>query len=184
MKHKKKGKNLVAFVESVTKVMSENSRFDRSIYKRSSSDFKESVIQRNIFDDLRKKLPQLINTAFGTSEAKCKKEIDEILKFEGNIKTKVTNLVTFGVGNRPDAKIILKDSDNTFCLEIKKGKNSQALRSGLGQSLLYSTRFDFVIYFFVDTSDTGDIKNGQSADEERLLIKSLWDNYNIKFQII
>lgn len=184
MKHKKKGKNLVAFVDGITQIMSENSRFDRSVFKRNSSDFKESVIQKNIFDDLRKKLPKLINMSFGTSEAKCKKGINEIFKFEGNVKTVVPNFITFGVGNRPDAIIILKDSDYKFCLEIKKGKNSQALRSGLGQSLVYSNRFDFVIYFFIDTSNTGDIEKSITANYETSLIESLWDNYNIKFQIV
>jgi hypothetical protein len=49
---------------------------------------------------------------------------------------------------------------------------------------VYSTAFDFVIYMFIDTSDEKKIVNGASSLMEQAYLKSLWDNFNIKFLVV
>ena len=58
------------------------------------------------------------------------------------------------------------------------------IRAGIGQSLVYATQFNFVIYFFVDITPGLDIKNSMTGKREANLMQSLWDNYNIKFQAV
>jgi len=74
--------------------------------------------------------------------------------------------------------------DLRIAFEIKKGNDSAAVRAGIGQSIVYSTQYDFVLYFFVDTTAGGDIYNAQSGEKEKQLIESLWNNYNIKFKVV
>ncbi|MBA7662699.1 hypothetical protein ES703_70730 [subsurface metagenome] len=71
-----------------------------------------------------------------------------------------------------------------IAFEIKQGDDSRAFRAGIGQSIVYSTQYDFVLYFFVDTTAGGDIENAQSGEKEAQLTKSLWDVYNIKFVVV
>jgi Neuraminidase (sialidase) len=66
-------------------------------------------------------------------------------------------------------------------IEFKRGQKGSELRSGIGQSMVYATHYDFVLYLFVDTSDDSRIKNAQTGVNETEFIDNLWNQYNIKF---
>ena len=102
--------------------------------------------------------------------------------WEGNKKTTVNNIVVFGVQHRPD--MVIKDDDISIAIEIKKGDNGSDIRGGIGQSLIYSTTYDFVLYLFIDTSADKKILNSYNSEKESNLSIGLWDNYNIMFNIV
>jgi hypothetical protein len=105
-----------------------------------------------------------------------------MIKWEGNVKTTVRNIQFMGTANRPD--MTLDISGVTIAIEFKKGNRGSALREGFGQSLIYSTVYDFVIYMFIDTSDESKIVNGATAVTEQKFLANIWDNFNVKFVIV
>ena len=116
-----------------------------------------------------------------------KKRAEEIketgFKWEQKIKTTVSHFDFLSTKHRPDS--ILEINPNLrIAIEIKKGDSGSAIRSGIGQSIVYATQFNFVVYFFVDITPGLDIKNSMTAQREEILIQSLWDNYNIRFNIV
>ena len=70
-----------------------------------------------------------------------------------------------------------------IAIEFKRGESGNSLRSGIGQSLVYSTNYDFVMYLFIDTSKDQRIKNAQTGTKEAQLMMDLWNRYNIKFTV-
>jgi hypothetical protein len=59
-----------------------------------------------------------------------------------------------------------------------------SLREGFGQSTIYSTEYDFVIYMFIDTTSNKIILQGSKSVAEQAYLKKLWDNFNIKFLVV
>jgi len=72
-------------------------------------------------------------------------------------------------------------SDLKVAIEIKRGSSGSDLRSGIGQSIIYSTHYDFVITLFIDTSDDKRVFNARQGSNEINFTETLWKNYNIKF---
>jgi len=86
-----------------------------------------------------------------------------------------------GTQNRPD--MVLEINGLKIGIEFKRGKKGAELRSGIGQSMVYATHYDFVLYLFIDTNNDSRIKNAQTGVNETEFIDHLWDQYNIKFII-
>jgi hypothetical protein len=124
-------------------------------------------------------LTNYLNTENGLELSKARKKIQKSLKWEGNVNTTVNNILFMGTQNRPD---MLLDIDNmSIAIEFKRGDKGSDLRGGIGQSMIYATHFDFVVYLFIDTSKDKRIKNSTVSPNEEIFIKELWDKYNIKF---
>ena len=87
-----------------------------------------------------------------------------------------------GTMNRPD--MVLEIDGNRIAIEFKRGDSGGALRSGIGQSLIYSTDYDFTVFLFIDTSFDGRIKNCSKSIKEEELVQDLWKRHNIKFIVI
>ena len=87
-----------------------------------------------------------------------------------------------GTSNRPDMSLDI--GGVKVAVEFKKGNRGSGLREGFGQSLIYSTVFDFVIYMFIDTSDERKIVNGATSVTEQDFLENIWDNFNVKFVIV
>ena len=100
-------------------------------------------------------------------------------KWEGDVNTTVNHILFMGTRNRPD--MVVEMNGIKIAIEFKKGKTGADLRAGIGQSLIYATHYDFVLYLFVDISDDKKIQNAQGGVNELSLTGELWDNYNIKF---
>ena len=90
----------------------------------------------------------------------------------------------FATNHRPDGLLTIYDLRIAFEIK-KKGDNGNALRSGIGQSVVYSTQYDFVLYFFfVNITSGHDIKSSRKGEREQYMVDSLWKNYNVKFYIV
>jgi hypothetical protein len=120
-------------------------------------------------------------------EKKCKteyaeKKAKEIVMWEGNMNTTINNISFMGTGNRPD--FVVNFPSTSIAIEVKKGKNGAAIREGFGQSTIYTTKFDFAIYLFIDISKTKKIVNSINEKTEKSMINKLWKNNNVYFCVI
>ncbi|MGU9957367.1 MAG: hypothetical protein ACNYPI_06980 [Arenicellales bacterium WSBS_2016_MAG_OTU3] len=98
------------------------------------------------------------------------------------LTTTVNNFTVFSTNHRPDA--ILDLEDFRIGIEIKKGEGGGTLRSGLGQCLLYSSEFDFILYLFVDITPNQNIQKSTNGSREKEIIEDLWQSHNVMFDII
>ena len=175
----KKTTKRVNFINDITKKMKEHEIFNENIERKT---VRENSIQRSVFTRLEVDLPDIITKHFGTKENKAKEIVKNRFVFEKKKRKPVRNFPIFSTLHRPDAE--LKINDLRIAFEIKKGMKGHSIRAGIGQSIVYSTQYDFVLYFFVDTTPGGDINSSKHGDKEKELIKSLWDNYNIRFFVV
>lgn len=172
-------KKRIRFLDSIFDVMERHELFSEIVSRKRDT---EAQIQKMLFLKLQNELPNLISSTFGISPKKSKLLVNHNFVWEQNKKTTVHNFSFFATNHRPDA--VLEIEKLRIALEIKKGDGGLAIRSGIGQSIVYSTQFDFVLYFFVDTSSGGDIRSSYKGEKESSLIDSLWKDYNIKFIIV
>lgn len=172
-------KKRIQFLNSILNVMEKHELFSEIVSRKNDT---EAQIQKMLFLKLQIELPNLVSSIFGISPIKAKSLVDCNFVWEQKKKTTVHNFSFFATNHRPDA--VMEIEKLRIALEIKKGDSGLAIRSGIGQSLVYSTQFDFVLYFFVDTSSGGDIRSSYTGEKELSLIDSLWKNYNIKFIIV
>ena len=173
----KKSKKRIKLVNDVVDIMRSHENLGENINRKSKT---ENAIQSDVFSKLNSKLPELLNKNYNIKNSK--ELVKDSFCFESKTTCRVASFPFFNMNHRPDATLTLSNLKIAF--EIKKGESGPAIRSGIGQALVYSSRFDFVIYFFVDTSKARDIKNVKEGGIEKALIKSLWENYNIKFVIV
>lgn len=179
MKKKRKGKKLMKVINDMMEMMMSHENLSPKIGRKSKT---ETSIQETVFSKLDMNLPDVVQKYYGYTRKTAKKIVDKDFCFEAKTNCHVSSVQFFGKPHRPDAEFELKGV--TYGFEIKKGKKGFSIRSGIGQSIVYSTQFDFVLYFFVDTSKGRDIKNVEEGSKESAIIDSLWDDYNIKFVII
>lgn len=106
------------------------------------------------------------------------------LLWEGNINTTVNNVLFFGTFHRPDL-VLQFEEGLRIAIEIKRGDTGEAVRDGIGQSVVYSAcGFDFVVLLFVDTSKEGKILSSITGDKEARFIEQLWFEHNVLMSII
>ena len=86
-----------------------------------------------------------------------------------------------GANHRPDMAI---NDHISVAIEVKRGFNGASIREGIGQSMVYSTYYDFVVYLFIDTNKDKSIRKSLGNPPEQQFIKTLWDNHNIKFVVV
>ena len=83
---------------------------------------------------------------------------------------------------RPNFKVNFEDLE--VAVEIKRGESGAAVREGLGQAVVYAQRFDFVVYLFIDTSKDKKVLASMEGTQERSLIETLSDTFNIRFDVV
>ena len=120
-------------------------------------------------------------------EKKCKpsraeKKAKEIVMWEGNVNTTINNIKFMGTGNRPD--FVIDFPGTSIAVEVKKGKNGAAIREGFGQATIYSTRYDFTVYLFIDITKDKRIANSCNEKKEKGVTDKLWKNNNVYFCVI
>jgi len=143
----------------------------------------EDKIKQFIYPYLLEEVIKLYQDRFSISEARAKKRVKKDLKWEGDVGTTVENKLFLGTYHRPDMTIDFGNK-TSIAIEIKRGKKGSSVREGIGQSIVYSTLFDFVVYLYIDTSKEKRIRNSHTGGREKELIVSLWENYNILFEVI
>lgn len=115
-------------------------------------------------------------------ESTIQKKADRSLFWESDVKTTINNIIFLGVQHRPDFLVDIYGL--RIGVEIKRGDDGSSIREGLGQSLVYSTEYDFVVYLFIDISSDKKIGRSYNGQEEKQMVKSLWENYNIWFDVV
>ena len=176
MKQKVKSQKRLDFMELISESITQEDIFNTINYKHKSED----QIKQFIYPHLVQSLTEYLEKN-GVSKDKAKDSVKRNLKWEGNINTTVHHTLFMGTLNRPD--MVLEMNGVKIAIEFKKGESGSSLRSGIGQSIIYSTNYDFVMYLFIDTSKDERIKNAQSSLKEANLMQDLWNRYNIKFVV-
>ncbi len=104
------------------------------------------------------------------------------LNWSGDIRKTIHNLPVMGVLHRPDFEININDI--RIAVEVKLGDDGSSVREGIGQCVLYSVVYDFVIYVLVDATEDFSIRESLHGQPEQFLVSSLWDIFNIRLQVV
>jgi len=172
-----KTKKRIILLDSILNVISDTQIYETIDYKRKNEDF----IKQFMYQPLLHNLIQRYKNE-GYKESTCIKKSKESLIWESNKQTVLHNMVLFGTQHRPDMEI--STNDISIAVEVKKGCCGTDIRQGIGQGIVYSTKYDFVIFLFIDTSDDKRIFNSMNSKKESIIGQSLWDNYNIMFSVV
>jgi len=177
MKLASKSKNRMAILEMLQDGITTTDIYETIDYKNQSED----KIKQFIYPHLLDKISTWIAERKGYSLDLARQKAKTMLKWEGSVKTTVKNIHFMGTANRPDMTVDIEGIK--IAIEFKRGNRGSSLRDGFGQSMIYSTAYDFVLYLFIDTSEDGKILNGATSITEENFLNKVWDNFNIKFII-
>jgi hypothetical protein len=175
MKQASKSKKRLEILEALTEGITHPEIFETIDYKKQSEDKIKQFMYPHVVDTMTEYLMQ--NKSISRTEAKVK--VKDMLLWEGNVKTTVKNIMFMGTQNRPD--MVFEIADLKVAIEIKRGSSGSDLRAGIGQSIIYSTHYDFVLTLFIDTSDDKRVYNSRQGSNEIDFTDTLWRNYNIRF---
>ena len=175
MERKKKTSKRLEILNLISDVITSEDIYSTIKYEK----LDEAKIKQYLFQPLQRVVVKIFNTILGYSEEYAKKIARSALRWEGDKQTTVNNFMFFGTQHRPDFDLELQDIN--IAIEIKRGDSGASIREGIGQSLVYTTFYDFCIYLFIDTSKDKSIKNSFSSDREKAFVTSLMEHYNIKF---
>lgn len=178
MKLASKSKKRLDLLDAIQEGITTQDVFETIDYKSQGED----KIKQFIYPHLLDRITEYVSEKKGFSRGLAKQKARTMIKWEGNVNTTVKNIQFMGTSNRPDMTV---ESDGIkIAIEFKRGDRGSSLREGFGQSIVYSTSYDFVIYMFIDTSENGKIKNGSTAVTEQKFLENLWENFNVKFAIV
>lgn len=175
MKQKSKSQKRIELLDLITESITQDDIFTVIDYRNKSEDQIKQFVYPHLVDSLTNYLVE----EGEVDKTKAKEKIQKSLKWEGNVKTTVNHILFMGTQNRPD--MVLEINGLRIAIEFKRGEKGSDIRSGIGQSMIYSTHYDFVMYLFIDTSRDKKIFNAQGGVNETEFIELLWDQFNIKF---
>ena len=168
-------------VDQVLDALSSDHIFKTLDYRRKTEAYLKQYMHQPLLAALVKHHRELSPTISATAlQRKAKRS----LFWEGDVSTTINNIQFLGVQHRPDFKVLLDSNQTRIAIEIKLGSSGSALREGIGQAIVYSAsdQFDFTVFLFVDTSR--DKKIVAAQDQHRDFIDSLWENYNVRFEVV
>jgi len=187
MKLASKSKNRISILEMIQDGISTQEVFETIDYKNQSED----RIKQLIYPNLLNKVTEYVMEKKGFGRGLAREKAKTMIKWEGNRQSMVKrptndsfvrNISFMGTSNKPDMSLDI--GGVKVAVEFKKGNRGNALREGFGQSLIYSTVFDFVIYMFIDISEDNRILAGSNSVTEQNFLDNIWDNFNVKFVIV
>lgn len=178
MNRASKSQKRIDFIDMISETITHDDIFETIDYKSQSED----KIKQFIYPHLVESLTDYIVSQEGKERSVAKETVKKNLKWEGNVNTTVSHILFMGTQNRPD--MIVEMNGLKIAIEFKRGKSGSDLRSGIGQSMIYSTHYDFVLYLFIDTSEDKRIVNAQGGVNETEFVDLIWDQYNIKFIVV
>ena len=175
---KNKSLKRIKFINDIVKALKHPDIFDVINYESLS----ESVIKTYIHPHLIRELTHHYMEKSTIKHSTAEKKAHDSLLWEGDKRKIVNNITVFGVWHRPD--MVIKTDDLSIAIEIKKGENGSAIREGIGQAIIYSTCYDFVIYLFIDTGKEKYILNSYGTEEKaNSITNALWREFNIILDI-
>ena len=168
-------------VDEILKTISAERIYRTLDYRHKS----EAHIKQYLHQPLKSRVNSICKKLWpGASKTTLKRKAKDALLWEADVNTTMNPVRFFGVQHRSD--FVVKIGGIKIAIKVKRGETGNAIREGLGQSLIYASceDFDFVVYLFIDTSKDKKIKVSFSHMLESALIKSLWDDYNIRFKVV
>ena len=175
-----KSKKRIKIVESIASAISSNKIFDVIDYRRRNEDYIKQYMHQPLIDELEQLYKEFELTK-STDASIIRQKAKNCLLWEGDVSTTVNNFTFFGTQHRPD--FIVKIDSFQVAVEVKKGETGHSLREGIGQSLVYASQFDFVVYLYVDISKDKKIRDSATQPQEQELIDDLWKNHNVMFRV-
>ena len=145
----------------------------------------ESYIKQYMHQPLKRRLVDIHRELSpNTSDETLKRRAAGSVFWEGDKQTTINHTRFLGAQHRPDFRVVVNSL--RIAVEIKRGESGAAVREGIGQSLVYaaSADYDFVTYLFIDTSRDKKILESFNRDLDHAFIDSLWDNYNVRFEVV
>ena len=178
MKQKSKSQKRIELLDLVSESITQDDIFTVIDYRNKNED----QIKQFVYPHLVESLTDYLVRDGEVDRTRAKEKIQKALKWEGNVKTTINHILFMGTQNRPD--MVLEINGLRIAIEFKRGERGSDLRSGVGQSMIYSTHYDFVLYLFIDTSKDKKILNAQGGVNETEFVELLWDQFNIKFVVV
>ena len=176
-----KSKKRVKIVESIASAISSNKIFDVIDYRNRNEDYIKQYMHQPLISELES-LYEELELSKSTDRELVRQKAKDCLLWEGDVNTTVNNFTFFGTQHRPD--FVVKIDKLKVAVEVKKGESGSSLREGIGQSLVYASAFDFVVYLYVDISKDKKIRDSMSGSQEQELVNDLWDSHNVLFQVV
>ena len=165
-----KSKRRVKIVESIASAISSKKIFDTIDYRNRNEDYIKQYMHQPLIKELEELYENLELSKSNDTEI-VKQKAKDCLLWEGDVNTTVNNFTFFGTQHRPD--FVVKIDRLSVAVEVKKGETGSSLREGIGQSLVYASAFDFVVYLYVDISKDKKIRDNMSGKQEQELINDL-----------
>lgn len=178
MKLKSKSQKRIAFIDYISEAVTHQDIFGTIKYQNQS----EEKIKQFIYPHLVENLAEYVVKEQGLEKLEAKELVKKSLKWEGNVNTTVHHILFMGTQNRPD--MVLEMNGIKIAIEFKRGDKGSDLRAGIGQSMIYSTHYDFVLFLFIDTSEDKRIFNATGGVNEQEFVRIMWDQYNTKFIVV
>lgn len=178
MKQKSKSQKRINLISLINEAITHDDIFRTIDYKKQTED----KIKQFIFPHLVDTLAESLVDRRGMTKEVAKGYVKKCLKWEGNVNTVVNHILFMGTQNRPD--MILDMDGLKIAIEFKVGDKGSDLRCGIGQSMIYSTHYDFVVCLMIDTTEDKRILNSRGGVNETNFVDLLWNKFNIKFTVI
>lgn len=139
-------------------------------------------IKEQAYPSLLAKVSEWVKDKKGFSGGLAKEKAKTMIKFDSSKTTGARNIQFMGTSNKPT--LTVESSGVKVAIEFIKGNRGSDVREAIGQSMIYSTSYDFVIYVFIDSTDDNRIRNGSASITEHYFLNNLWDNFNVKFTLV
>jgi len=176
---KKKTRKAVAIIEGIVTALKSDRIYCTLDYKHKNEAEIKIFMHNVLLDGLKKIYKQMQpNLRESTMQKKAKRS----LVWESDVKATINNIIFLGTQHRPDFLVDIYGL--RIGVEIKRGDDGSSIREGIGQSMVYSTEYDFVIYLFIDITSDKKIVRGYNGQTEKYLVDSMWENYNIRFDVV
>lgn len=179
LKATQKSSNRTGLIDLITEAITHDDIFTTINYRNKSEDEIKQFIYPHLLNQL---IDRELALRPNLTRESAKAHLKKCLKWEGNVKTTVHHILFMGTQNRPD--MVFEAGGLKIAIEFKRGDKGSDLRAGIGQSLIYSTAYDFIIYLFIDTSLDKRIRNAQTGEREAEFTQMMWDRFNTRFAVV
>lgn len=115
-------------------------------------------------------------------DATIERKANRAVTWEGHKLESISPTWILGVSHRPD--YVIDIIGIRIAVEIKKADDGSSIREMIGQSIVYSREYDFVIGLIIDITKDAAIISSVEGENETALLDELWEQHNIRFEFI
>ncbi len=175
----KKSRKRVQIIDTITRAAAS----PKILTVASPASLKENSVRMAIHGGLLNGVEDIYASLSPTvSERRNQSKAAESVIIEAGGGTVINNLQLFGTQHRPDFEV--KVDGLKIAIEVKVGDSGQQIREGIGQAIVYSTKYDFVVYLFVDNSPNKKVLSSVYGLQEQHLAEQLWSEFNVRFHVV